>query len=379
MELKNLQKHVQTLATLSETESPVISCYLRLDEGRIADRNFLDGTFGSLRQGLTGDARRSFDEAVARIESYLARELMVEAEGIALFSRAGSDPFFLPLQFRVPLPNWVASDTTPNIYHLVELKDNYHRYVVMIAAHDSVRILEVNLGEVTEGLWQQRPELRRRVGREWSKAHYQDHRREREQRFIKEQIRVLDHLMSAGGYTHLVLAGHSTVTAPVRELLPKHLASKLVDVVPASSRMPVADVVRATIAAFVEAEERESRSVAERLDRQLRTGGLAVSGTGPTLDALRSERADTLVLASDYSPGRGWACTECGRMAEGAVPTACPDCAATAIQEIDIREAVVRLAEQQGRPVEVVNESAALQRRGGVGCLLRYRSAEDYA
>ena len=29
------------------------------------------------------------------------------------------------MQFHVPLPNRMAVDTVPNIYHLVELKDNY--------------------------------------------------------------------------------------------------------------------------------------------------------------------------------------------------------------------------------------------------------------
>ena len=35
----------------------------------------------------------------------------------------------LAMQFTDPLPNWIAVYPTPNIYHLVELKDNHHRYV----------------------------------------------------------------------------------------------------------------------------------------------------------------------------------------------------------------------------------------------------------
>ena len=43
MELKNLQKHVRTLATLAETDAPIISCYLTLHNGRIKDRIAFDG------------------------------------------------------------------------------------------------------------------------------------------------------------------------------------------------------------------------------------------------------------------------------------------------------------------------------------------------
>ena len=72
--------------------------------------------------------------------------------------------FMLPMQFAAPLPNWIAVYPTPNIYHLVELKDNYHRYVVLLAMPDRASILEVNLGAATTQAWINRSELRMRVG-----------------------------------------------------------------------------------------------------------------------------------------------------------------------------------------------------------------------
>ena len=75
--------------------------------------------------------------------------------------------FMLPMQFAAPLPNWIAVYPTPNIYHLVELKDNYHRYVVLLAKPDRACILEVNLGAATIRAWINQPDLRTRVGQEW--------------------------------------------------------------------------------------------------------------------------------------------------------------------------------------------------------------------
>ena len=43
-----------------------------------------------------------------RIEAYLKTEALPDAKGIAFFSRSGEEPFFLPIQFRAPLPNWLA-------------------------------------------------------------------------------------------------------------------------------------------------------------------------------------------------------------------------------------------------------------------------------
>ena len=379
MELKNLQKHVRTLATLPETDAPVISCYLTLHNGRVKDRNAFDGQVRPLLGGLTRQAQQDIEDALDPIGRYLAEELQPEAKGVSIFSRAGGDPLFLPLQFCVPLPNWMVADRTPNIYHLVELKDTYHRYVAMICSEMRARIIEVNVGSVTAQLWAQRPELRQRVGREWTKEHYQNHRRDRNQKFVKEKIEVLEKLMSAGGHTHLILAGHPAISGRVRSELPKHLAAKLVDVVPASSSEPISDVVQATIASFVAAEENESRATAEELSRQLRTGGLAVAGTGPTYRALYRGQADVVVIGRQYEPGFGWACDECSYTdVDSEKPVACPKCDARALRDFDIKGAIVRIAEQQACTVEVVNESAALQQLGHVGCLLRYRLPEDY-
>jgi len=66
-------------------------------------------------------------------------------------------------------------------------------------------------------------------------------------------------------------------------------------------------------------------------------------------------------------------------VAGGDKPAACPACGSDKLQNLDVREALVRMAEQQGCAVEVVTESEALMRCGGVGCLLRYRLAAEYA
>jgi len=379
MELKNLQEHVRTLATLAESDADVISCYLTLEKARLDNRDLFEGQVWSLKQGLARKSLRRFEEALERIVEYLKTELLPDARGVALFSRSGEEPFFLPLQFRVPLPTWVAVDITPNIYHLAELKDTYHRYVVMISTEESVRILEVNLGAVTKELWEERPGLRKRVGREWTKNHYQNHRRDRTEKFIKEKINILGRLMSAGGYAHLILAGAPRMTARVRDQLPKHLRTKLIDAVPAALKTPVADIVEATIASFIEDEENESRLAVDEVIRAVRAGGLAAVGTGPTFQALEQDRVDTLLLAQGYEPDPGWQCVNCGRMeVEATKLVKCPRCRTGEFRGFDVREEMVRVAERNRCDIEVVELSDLLMLFGGTGCLLRYRLPAEY-
>ena len=249
----------------------------------------------------------------------------------------------------------------------------------MISTEESARILEVNLGEVTEELWRERPELRQRVGREWSKEHYQNHRRNRTDQFIKEKIQLLEQLMAAGGHTHLLLAGNPRITARVRDALPKHLKAKLVDTIAASGSDRLSDVAAATLSAFVEQEELESQGMADRLMQEIHRHGLGVAGLDATIHTLRQGNVDVLVLVKAFDPEMGWSCAACGAMGvnRGRFDV-CPECGQRELQEIDLREEMVRLAEGLGCGVEFVNHSDSLMQFDGVGALLRYHAPEQF-
>jgi hypothetical protein len=348
MEPRLLQNHIRTLIELEETSSPVVS-YFRDLQDPDSERTLRDWARVA-RKTLDTGQRDAFDRAMDRIEDHVPWKLDDSTRSVAVFARSGTSPLFLPLEFRVELPTRFFVESTPVIFHLVELKDTFHRYVLMICAEDSARILEVSLGSVTRDLWTERPELRRRVGREWTRRHYQNHRRARAQRFVKEKISLLERIADAGGHTHILLAGNPRTVARVRRALPKALAARLVDVVPASSRERVEDVVASTLSAFVEHEERESQSMVELLGQELRRSGLAAAGYGPCRAALETGQADRLLLAS------GGGSLDTRR-----------------------REELIRLATKTGAHVEVVDRSDLLDELGGVGCLLRYEIRSDAA
>ena len=372
--LDELRRHISVLACVEETEAPFVSCYLNLEQGEAGYGKVLEDRALAIRSTLEDEARADFDAAIRQIKTYLAGKLRPGAKGVALFSRqfrAGA--FFLPMQFAAPLPDWIAVGATPNLFHLMALKDTYHRYVVLLATRTWIRILEVNLGAATIQAWTAQPELRERVGREWTKAHYESHRRERTSLFLKEQVELLGRLMAAGGHTHLILAGDPRLTGEIRRALPKSVASKLVDTIPAASRDTQEDVVAATLSAFVEWEEQESQAVAARFVQGIRTQSRAVAGMTACLDALRQRRADTLLLARDLLPEPGWRCGACGVIRiEPDAPAACPECGKKAVRPIDAALELMRLAGQQDCPIEVVEHCDPLMALGGVGCLLRY-------
>ena len=340
MLLTTLQNHIRELATINENKDPVITCYLNLENGLKDARKTYNMALTRMRKALDGASHKPFEEAAGRIKRFLSDGNLRGPRGMAVFARGGKDAFFLPLEFGVAVPNWVTVDTLPNIYHLVELKDTYHRYVILLANEQSARVMEVHLGGITASLWQERPELQKRVGREWTKHHYQDHRRARTDQFFKDVGRTLEQSMAAGGYKHLILAGTPEVTNKIQSMLPKHLDELVLDSIVATKKDEPANVVRATLATFIEEEQRESLSRVQELRRELRSRGLAAIGREETIRALEFGQVDVLVLARELEP--------------------------------EIRESLVRLAERTGAEIETVESSEWLIENEGVGALLRY-------
>ena len=371
--LEELHQHITLLSSVEESDAPFISAYINLGSGHDGWRETLDDRARILRGILKGNDLTDLEDALGKIESWLATELLPEAKGAAIFVRGiFGGAFMLPMQFATPLPNWIAVYPTPNIYHLVELKDNYHRYIILLAMPEQASILEVNLGAATTQAWINQSELRMRVGSEWTRSHYQIHQAHRGDRFVREKVELLEELMRAGGQTHLILAGDPEILERIRTILPSDLMEKLVDMVAVSECDLKSDVVMATLSSFIAHEEQESQSIAECLIEGLRSQNLAVAGTAATLEALRWGKVDTLVMASGYQPDPGWTCTECRAIgAEASETSVCPQCGKPTMRPLDIREAILRLAGQAECPVEVVEQADALMSLGGVGCLLR--------
>jgi peptide subunit release factor 1 (eRF1) len=346
MDRRNLKQHLRTLAQLDETGDPVISAYLNLEAGETSAARALQEHARAARKTLLPHQRVPFDRALERIAAFVQSELFPEARGAALFAREGAAPFFLPLQFRVPQTDGLAADTAPHIYPLLELHDAHHRYVILISTETGARILEVNLGAVTEELWRIRPILRERVGREWNQEHYQNHRREQTHRLIKQKVKILEQLMAQGGHSHLVLAGNPFLCARVRAALPKHLHAKLIHTMVSANQDEIGKVVEATLSAFMEKQERSAHILVETLRREAHIGGLAVLGAEASLRAMAGGAADILVLAR-------------------------------ALPDTRSREQLVRTAQRHDVQIHLVTHSDELMDMGGVGCLLRYRQTHE--
>ena len=115
--------------------------------------------------------------------------------------------------------------------------------------------------------------------------------------------------------------------------------------------------------------ERESHELLSSLRERVRQDYLATAGFTSTLTALQEGRVDTLVIAQDQERS-GSQCTQCGYVFARELD-ACPYDGSATTGGVNVVEAAIRSASQQGVDVEFV-PAAELEGVGGTGALLRY-------
>lgn len=338
----SLHRHIRALATLPEGDAPVISAYFDLRRPIEVLRAAFENWSTAARNTLLKDMRPMFDVAKADVREQLKQSWPETMQGLAVFARGGDHPLLLPLPFQATLETHFDVAGRPAIFPLVQLKDRFHRFVLVICTEETGRIMEMTLGTVTEEILTTRPDPDGRLGRQLSREHFHLRRQEDTRRFLRDKVRIIDNLMARRGHNHLILAGHPRHVAQLRDQLPKHLDTRVVgSVFQAPNGRDYSPLLDQAIDAFIEAEQNESRDVVERLHEHVRRQGLAVVGIHACREVIEAGAASQLVISEE-------------------------------LPHAD-REALVRMATLHDLPIEVCERDDLLQSHGGVGCLLRFR------
>jgi ribosomal protein L30E len=340
--MQQLRRHISALATLPENGAPVLSAYFDLRRPVEVLRAAFETWSTAARNALPKAERPMFDNAKSEIRAMLKQVWPADIQGLASFARSGDHPLLMALPFQAALETHFQVSNRPAVFPLIQLKDRFHRFVLVICTEDTGRIMELTLGAVTEEILTTRPDHANRIGRQLSREHFHHRREEDSRRFVRDQVLIISNLMARRGLNHLILAGHPRHVAALRDQLPKHLQTRVVgSVFHAPNGHDYSPLLDQAIDSFIAAEQDESRSTVERLHEQVRREGLAVVGIHACREVIEAGAASQLVISEELPH---------------------PD-----------REELVRLATLHDLPIEVCEGDELLQSHGGVGCLLRFR------
>lgn len=341
-QMQQLRRHISALATLPECEAPLISAYFDLRQPQQVLRSALEVWSIAARHTLAKKDRPSFDQAKSEVLLMLGQAWPDDMQSLAVFARSSDPSLLLALPFQATLETQFDVSSRPVIFPLIQLKDRFHRFVLVICTEETSRIMELTLGAVTEEILTRKPDQCSRLGRQLSREHFHHRREEDTKRFVRDQVQIISNLMAQRGHNHLILAGHPRHIVPLRDQLPAHLQARVVgSLFHSPNGHDYSPLLDQSIETFIRAEQEESRSTVERLHEQIRRQGLAVVGIHACRDAINAGAVSQLIIAEE-------------------------------IPHSD-REELVRLATLHDLPIEVCEGDELLLDHGGVGCLLRFR------
>jgi hypothetical protein len=277
------------------------------------------------------------------IEAQLESELPLRARGLALFAAAdGKAPLLSAMPFAVPFRRSLTVSRSPDLLPLVQLKELYGRFLIVMAEPEGLQLAEVNLGDVSVKVWattSKRAAADSELGTTRPGG-------------LVGQVSLIERHLRKAGSCPVFLAGDVDVMQAIPELLGSSSVARLMGAVPMPAKAALHETAAECLRNLMEFETSQGRSTAAQVLRGIRNQGHAVAGTAAVLDAIRSGNAERLVISSDYrpEPRRRYSRENNG--------------------DLNLRVELIRLAAQQRFPVEFA-DSEALHYLGGVGCLLR--------
>ncbi len=374
----NIQDQIKQLAALEPVaEAPLISLYLDMNPHEKLSRDlFIKDKLALFDKAYAAGSTsaRSFQNSWQRIESFLQHEVEPVNKGVALFARWQPDVnYFLGLQIPQPFENRFVVDSVPHIFPLVAYQDNSYHYVVMVSDSRQAKIFEVQFGSIRDIHDLERPEDAKSFRSEWTRLHYRNWKKDKQRRFVKAKVKVLEDLMRQKGIEHLILAGDEVMLGEIRRELSKWLQERVVEVADLDLRSKENDLLADSLAAFARFEREESNNSVEQLQQEAATDGLAVLGDEATLQALNHARVDQLLVEMSFAARSAWKCEACEYAAVRKPEGQCPQCGAPDFCEVDLKEELIRKAVLFDASIETVEDSAWLRRYDAVGALLRYK------
>jgi hypothetical protein len=280
-------------------------------------------------------------QAISHLEKASTQQLRIESSSLACFVRSGDDPVSHSIVLPKVMDLNVNLGSLPMLFHLVEFKDVYDRYAVVVLTQTSAKIIQVNSGKITQQLMAGNFDLRSKIGREVSKDQYQNSQRERGVKFFKEKVSILRSIIQDNGMGHIILCGETRLTTIFKDLLPEDLLSKVIDQSVDANLKSIPDILKSSMDIFVENESEESKRTVQSWRTELGKGGLVTSGVGNIQEALEQCRLDMLIISK-----------------------ACPT---------SISEPILRLAVVQNLDIETVEDHDLYDIEDGVAGFLRYR------
>ena len=331
----------------------VLSVYLDVDQGRAVNLNRgFEAAFKSLVQsvekGLENSEKKTFQEAARRAGAFLA-DYQPSGKSVVYFGDSRGD-FAWHRSLGVSLANRVNYQTRPFVRPLIEARDEFERYGVVLTDRARARLFTVFLGSIEEKHEAfAEAEVRKfdASGSDQmrSQMNFQRKADEHARWHLKHVAEIIDRLSVAERFDRLVLAGTTEAVGELKGLLPDRLRRLVVGTVSLAIDAGDAQILEETIRLLERVERESENAIVADLLTAAAKNHQAVLGFEETLQALREGRIRRLVYGGEPEVGGG-RCPSCDQLFRGT--EVCPNCQTDLHSLDDLLEVLVARVFEEG-------------------------------
>jgi peptide subunit release factor 1 (eRF1) len=344
-QLDQITAQLDRLAALTPGPFPFISLYLNLqanERGRDTFEPFVRKELAERLRTYPANApeRDSLEQDAARIRDYVSG-VDGSLNGMAIFACSAAG-VFEAMHLAAPIDaHRLHIGSTPHLYPLARLIDEYPRYVALLCDSHSARIFVFALNTLQRQSSVENTKMKHHKQGGWAQKRFQRHVENFHLQHAKEVVDTVAKLVRQEPVDKVVVAAEDAIKPLLQHHYPKDLADRIVEIGRLEMRTAEHDVLDATIAALRQKDAETDRDHVDAVLDAYRGGGLACVGEEKVRAAFELGQVDELLVTANPTDERAW-------------------------------DDLIALAHRTSARVRFVEDAALLQSVGGVAASLRF-------
>lgn len=364
-----MQAKLDQLSQFNSEDSMVISCYLDTQPGKGSCEAYITEKLHQALDHLPAQHLAQRDELINEFITVMHDGWQPQAKSLGIFCNN-------PMQqreFKVfALPQTEDDDftlyTKANILPLQKLLNTLLNSSVLAFIDDVVQIYDINLGNIRPMAWAMAPHL--------SNQTYLSHSKNKTSGTDQHLQKVCLSLLKSHRKP-IVIAASTADQETIKGWLPRKIAWNIHGTITLPYELGHSNFVDYLQDYHQQQTLLEAQHTGSSLINSLRSRGSAVIGPVSTLEALREQRVERLVISKHHTLNRSMQCLHCDSLIMQPQAMRCSNCGqATHIPWDPVIEASW-LAQAQQLPVTQV-DSDEFRYLGGMGCFLKHHRESDF-
>ena len=356
--MNDLSELIRELSEMYDADSrdTYITLYINKDK----NVKFLEKREGACRSLLSREEQKNFTNTMEEIKEFLNKNA---GDTLAIFASRIHN-FFKTVSLPTKVNNSLIVDSSPYIRPLARIQDEWESFTLILLNSHYAKIFSVSLGSVDreKNLSSNIMNKHRKGG--MSQARFQRLRKGAIHAFFSEVEGALEKIADK----QIVLAGPGQAKLQFQDMLSKHLAERIVEVID----IDIDDeqqLLKESARRISKREEQKSHDAVQQLKSEILKDGLAAYGLDDTLQAVKNGQVELLIVEKDYKL-KGCLCEHCQIVRAGHVKN-CPMCGRPT-SEVDVIEEIIEFAERTDADIEFTDDEE-ISNLGHIGAILRFK------